>query len=272
MTPHSLETAVSPTGLDAFRVHVEVSLRYAMARIEKNTMGFLVVTDHENRVVGVLTDGDIRRALLNGAAISAPVAVAHTAAAQTVDTSADMATVASLFKDRRIRFVPVTDTNGKLLNIITRDQFNAFILEAGEFSATYNFLELDPTEEEQHIYPRPWGFYKTVFLNQHTRAKILCVYPEQALSLQYHHHREEHWMVVSGQGEVTLGTSIKQVRPGDYIFVPQKVPHRLRNASSEEMLMINEVQLGQAFDEEDIVRIDDPYQRWIGGPRHSGSD
>lgn len=255
------DLAVTPTYLDAFRVHVEASLRDAMNRIEQNTMGFLVVTGHAQRVLGVVTDGDVRRALLNGHAITDSVATAYTGGAQTVDTDADMATVANLLKDRRIHFVPVTDAEGRLRNVITREQFNAFLLEAGEFSTAYNFLGLDPTEEEQHIYPRPWGFYKTVFLNQHTRAKILCVYPEQALSLQYHHHREEHWMVVSGQGEVTLGTSVKKVAPGDYIFIPQDVIHQLRNASSREMLMINEVQLGEAFDEDDIIRVNDPYER-----------
>jgi len=268
MASPSSETAVCPMSLDAFRVYVDASLRDAMALIEQNTMGFLVVTDHDDRVVGVLTDGDVRRALLNGYAITDPVAAAYTTGAQTVDTSADMATVANLLKDRRIHFVPVTDSDGTLVNVITREQFNAFLLGAGEFSPTYDFLGLDPTEEEQHIYPRPWGFYKTVFLNQHTRAKILCVYPEQALSLQYHHHREEHWMVVSGRGEVTLGTSVKQAAPGDYIFIPQEVPHRLRNASKNEILMINEVQLGKAFDEDDIVRMDDPYKR----PSRDGRD
>lgn len=259
-TPSS-QTAVSPRSLNAFRVHVEASLRDAMARIEQNTMRFLVVIDHNNRLVGVLTDGDIRRALLNGHAITDSVSAAYTEGAQTIDTSADMATVANLLKDRRIHFVPVIDADDTLVNVITREQFNVFLLEAGEFSPTYDFLGLDPSKEEQHIYPRPWGFYKTVFLNQHTRAKILCVYPEQALSLQYHHRREEHWMVVSGLGEVTLGASVKKVAPGDYVFIPQEVPHRLCNASRDEILMITEVQLGEAFDEHDIVRLSDLHGR-----------
>lgn len=261
MTNTNEASSTAPDLLRAFQIGADDTLRDAMARIEQNTMGFLVVTDSNDHVLGVLTDGDVRRALLDGCGLEDRVEQAYTRGAQTVSTDADMATVANLLKDRRIHFVPVVDTEGRLANVITREQFNAFILEAGEFSATYNFLALDPTEEEQHIYPRPWGFYKTVFLNQHTRAKVLCLYPQQMLSLQYHHHREEHWMVVSGQGEVTLGTSVKQVAPGDYIFIPQEVPHRLRNVSESETLMINEVQLGEAFDEEDIVRINDTYNR-----------
>lgn len=66
MTTPSPQPAVTPTWLDAFRVHVEASLRDAIAHIENNSTGFLIVMDHGDQVLVVLADGDVRRALLSG--------------------------------------------------------------------------------------------------------------------------------------------------------------------------------------------------------------
>lgn len=108
---------------------------------------------------------------------------------------------------------------------------------------------------------RPWGYYQVLQDEPHFKLKVLGVNPGQRLSLQWHHHRQEHWLVVAGEGEVTVGDTVKPVAAGDYIFIPQKAQHRLANTHASLLLQLVEVQLGESFDESDIVRVQDDYCR-----------
>jgi len=81
----------------------------------------------------------------------------------------------------------------------------------------YDFFSLDENQLEYEIYNRPWGIYKTTFLNKYSRAKIIKVYPKSELSLQEHKKREEHWIIVKGKGILIIGESTKNVSKGDYI-------------------------------------------------------
>lgn len=109
---------------------------------------------------------------------------------------------------------------------------------------------------------RPWGCYKIVAANEGYQIKVITLKSKSALSLQYHHHRSEHWIVVSGEGTATLGQDEQEfkITKGSYIHVPQGEPHRLINKSESE-LVIAEVQLGDYLEEDDIIRIKDYYGR-----------
>lgn len=147
------------------------------------------------------------------------------------------------------------------MNIITKKNMHVLLMEDIEFDNTYDFLSIDDTILEHEIYNRPWGLYKTTFLNLYSQSKIIKVNPLGELSLQEHKRREEYWIVINGVGEVVLGESIKNVSSGSFIYVPKGCKHKLINTSSEEFLMVAEVQLGDYFGEDDIIRYEDKYGR-----------
>jgi len=107
---------------------------------------------------------------------------------------------------------------------------------------------------------RPWGTYKV--LNEADRYKIkkITIDPGKRLSLQYHHHRTEHWVVVKGTAKVSLDDKEIYVHEGESIFVPKNSTHRLENPGKIPLEII-EVQNGEYTGEDDIVRIEDDYRR-----------
>jgi mannose-6-phosphate isomerase len=107
---------------------------------------------------------------------------------------------------------------------------------------------------------RPWGSYTVLKDEPHYKLKQLVVSPQQRLSLQYHHHREEHWIVVAGLPTITVGERTWQASVGEVIFIPKTAPHRLANETDCPVELI-EVQLGDSFAETDIVRLQDDYHR-----------
>ena len=107
---------------------------------------------------------------------------------------------------------------------------------------------------------RPWGSYKTITQDGKHQVKLLEVNPGHKISLQYHNKRSEHWIVVSGTAVVTVGEEVSEVRENNSVFIPLGVAHRLENASSEPLRLI-EVQFGEYLGEDDIVRLEDIYGR-----------
>jgi mannose-6-phosphate isomerase-like protein (cupin superfamily) len=107
---------------------------------------------------------------------------------------------------------------------------------------------------------RPWGNYVVLGDTDVYKCKQLQVLPGQRLSLQLHYHREEHWIITRGQGLLQLGEEQRSVKAGDRIHIPAETKHRLEN-TGETLLELIEVQLGASFEESDIVRFDDDYQR-----------
>ncbi len=108
-------------------------------------------------------------------------------------------------------------------------------------------------------FDRPWGWYENLKEDTGYKVKRLYVQPNQKISLQYHNQRDEHWVVVSGDGTLELNEDIKKLKVGDYIFVPVLSKHRITGGNDG--IMIVEVQLGKICNEEDIVRIEDAYGR-----------
>jgi mannose-1-phosphate guanylyltransferase / mannose-6-phosphate isomerase len=107
---------------------------------------------------------------------------------------------------------------------------------------------------------RPWGTYTTLKEESGYKVKRITVRPGQSLSLQYHHHRAEHWTVVHGHGIVQIGDTEHLTGPGEYRYIPLGETHRLSNTGEEELVLI-EVQVGDYLGEDDIVRLQDIYGR-----------
>ena len=107
---------------------------------------------------------------------------------------------------------------------------------------------------------RPWGYYDSIDAGQRFQVKRIVVNPGAALSLQMHHHRAEHWVVVSGTARVTRGEETFLVSENESTYIPIGTRHRLENPGKV-LLEIIEVQSGTYLGEDDIVRIEDVYGR-----------
>ena len=107
---------------------------------------------------------------------------------------------------------------------------------------------------------RPWGTYATLKEEIGYKVKRITVKPGEALSLQYHQHRAEHWMVVQGKALVQIGDEAFETLPGEYRYIPRQERHRLTNVGLDELVLI-EVQCGAYLGEDDIVRLADTYGR-----------
>ena len=107
---------------------------------------------------------------------------------------------------------------------------------------------------------RPWGAYTVLQEGPGFKIKRIEVKPGAALSLQLHHRRSEHWVVVRGVADVTCGERSYPVHANESTFIPIETRHRLANSTAEPLVMI-EVQCGDYVGEDDIVRFDDQYGR-----------
>ena len=107
---------------------------------------------------------------------------------------------------------------------------------------------------------RPWGTYTVLEDTPGYKIKRIEVKPGKRLSLQKHYHRNEHWTVVSGTATVTVGDTIKYVRPNESTYIKMGEIHRLENEGKIPVVMI-EVQVGEYTGEDDIVRIEDYFKR-----------
>ena len=232
-----------------------------LKKIDANRQGFVIVLDEEDKVLGVLTDGDIRRAIIKNGVNLESIDDVYTKKAKTVCISDGFEIVTELFKNQAIKFLPIVDEYGKLANIITKSQMHALLLQDIHADLTYDFCSLDTSVVDHEIFQRPWGYYKTTVLNEYFQAKIISVKPGEQLSLQSHNHREEHWIIVHGKGTVQLDNSVLPVSCGSTVFIPLGCKHRLHNTDEKESLIITEVQIGDYFGEDDIIRYEDVYGR-----------
>jgi mannose-1-phosphate guanylyltransferase / mannose-6-phosphate isomerase len=107
---------------------------------------------------------------------------------------------------------------------------------------------------------RPWGSYQSLDSGDRYQVKRIVVTPGGRLSLQKHAHRSEHWVVVKGAAQVTIGEKTMTVHENESVYVPQGTVHRLENSGKINLELI-EVQTGSYLGEDDIVRLDDVYNR-----------
>ena len=236
------------------------SLIQVMEKINKNKKGFLIVLDGQ-KVVGTITDGDIRRALIRGISPEVNIDEIYVANFTYLMLEDGLPRVIECFKLAGVKFLPILDDAMQLCNIITKQNMHALLLQNIAYDPLYPFCDMDESLLDHEIYPRPWGFYKTAFLNQFCQCKTITVNPKSSLSLQKHLRREEHWIVVRGEGSARVADEVFTVRAGCHVHIPRGTLHRLMNDSKNESLIVTEVQLGDYFGEDDIIRIEDEYGR-----------
>lgn len=106
---------------------------------------------------------------------------------------------------------------------------------------------------------RPWGKFRSYPSKLARSIKIITVNPGQSLSLQYHNHRSEFWVVLDNGLEITVADKVWEPKENEEIFIPRKAPHRLR-CLGQKQARVMEIWLGDS-DEEDIVRLKDEYGR-----------
>ncbi len=117
-----------------------------------------------------------------------------------------------------------------------------------------------PLTQEHRTIHRPWGGYTSVYSGTRFQVKRLFVKPGGRLSLQKHHHRSEHWVVVSGTAEVTIDDKVVMLGEDESTYIPQGSVHRLANPGKI-LLELIEVQTGAYLGEDDIIRIEDEFGR-----------
>ena len=107
---------------------------------------------------------------------------------------------------------------------------------------------------------RPWGTYYVLADEPNYKLKRIVVNPGQKLSYQYHYKRQEYWTIIEGNATVILDEKEIALGYGESIFIPQGSKHRIMNLTDQPVVFI-EVQTGTYFGEDDIVRLDDEYDR-----------
>lgn len=149
----------------------------------------------------------------------------------------------------------VVDTKDALL-VCKKDDSQKVKLVIDELS------KRNDIRKEYHVQDyRPWGQY-TILEEEKNEFKIkrILVHPGKQLSYQYHHHRSEHWVVVRGVATVVIDGNEKTVSAGESIFITAEQKHRLANRTDSTVEII-EVQIGDYLEEDDIIRIDDDFNR-----------
>jgi len=128
-------------------------------------------------------------------------------------------------------------------------------------SVVKNLLDQNLVEAKEHSFEnRPWGRFENLLDNQYCKVKKIIVSPKKRLSLQYHNLRSEHWLVVRGTAHVYLDKKYLVLNKGASIDIPIKSHHYIENKQDKDLIII-ETQLGSYFGEDDIIRLDDPYER-----------
>ena len=107
---------------------------------------------------------------------------------------------------------------------------------------------------------RPWGWFESLVMGERFQVKRIVVHPGAALSLQSHHHRSEHWIVVQGTARVTVDAEVRLISENQSVYIPLGAVHRMENPGLLDMVLI-EVQTGSYLGEDDIIRYEDVYAR-----------
>ena len=110
---------------------------------------------------------------------------------------------------------------------------------------------------------RPWGWYESLIVGTRFQVKRIHVHPGASLSLQSHHHRSEHWIVVEGTAKVTVDKDVTLITENQSVYIPLGAVHRMENPGKVPMVLI-EVQTGSYLGEDDIIRYEDIYARGQG--------
>ncbi len=161
------------------------------------------------------------------------------------------------------RTLPITIGVSDLL--VVEDGDVLLVAKKGESQKVREAVEIlkkrNSSKVSQHtkVY-RPWGHYEELLKGDRFKVKKITVLPGKRLSLQMHHHRSEHWIVVKGTAKVTIGKEEMFVHENESVFVPKSVLHRIENVGKIPLEIV-EVQTGEYVEEDDIIRIEDDWGR-----------
>lgn len=252
---------MNPNNTKSFTIGENTTLLDALKAIDANKRRFVIVLDDDGHMLGTLTDGDVRRAIISGAALSDKIDCYNRNFMYLTEDDAFTKAIEIFKSNVKFDFIPVLDREGRLKNIVTKGALHTLLLCDIWPDNDYDFLNVDASVLDHEIYERPWGFYKTTVLNDNMQSKVISVRPGERLSLQMHEYREEHWIIVKGEGRAQIGEEIVDAVPGTYLYIPKHTKHRLDNTSGDGTLVLIEVQLGTYFGEDDIIRIEDDYGR-----------
>jgi len=159
--------------------------------------------------------------------------------------------------EEAVEYVPkVRELDRKVCRQAAEERFSYQRMVQDYIRVYEQVLKLESSRGER----RPWGSYRVLDEGEGHKVKRITVQPGQRLSLQYHQRRAEHWVVVSGEAEVTCGEKVVHLSPGESIDIPQATPHRVRNPGDKPLVFV-EVQRGEYLGENDIVRLEDDYGR-----------
>jgi len=139
------------------------------------------------------------------------------------------------------------------------------VAKKGDAQKVKKIVERLESEKRQEVIEhttvyRPWGKYTVLEKGQRYRIKKIVVNKGEKLSLQLHHHRSEHWVVIRGTAKVVIGNETKYIHENESVYIPKSTLHRLENPGKIPLEII-EVQNGEYIEEDDIVRIEDCYGR-----------
>lgn len=230
----------------------------ALKLIDKNKKTFLIVLNEKEAIAGLITEGEIRRQLINGGNLNDKLL--YNKHFKSININENFTSLFEHFKSEKINFIPIVNDENKLINVISKKQFHVMLLKDIEYNLK-KLPQINENELDFEIFSKPWGFYKSTLLAEHVQSKIITVFPEGELSLQKHRRREEHWIVIKGEGKIILEETILNVEQGRYIYIPKGCKHKIINSSKTNNLIFAEVQLGDYFGEDDIIRYKDKYGR-----------
>ena len=122
-------------------------------------------------------------------------------------------------------------------------------------------IEINISKNSDKKVESPWGTYEIITKGNGFQVKRLIINPDSRLSLPWHRHRDETWVIVRGVAEIEVNKNKKNLGRGENVFVARTITHRIKNISVVEPLEIIEVQTGDYLGEDDIERLEDDYGR-----------
>lgn len=229
------------------------TIRDCLHSFEQKKIGVVFIVDHNEKFIGLISEGDVRRLLLGGLSLDMQI-VQHLTREPSVLTPPFLLVNANvLFSKPGVTVIPLLNIENKVTGFITKADFLGSFINNTADKLLSGYRSPD---SELEVVARKWGFYFSVYKSINCHAKVLHILPGKAISLQYHHRREEHWIIMNGVAKITIGSIERTASSGDYAFIPKQEIHKLENIGGE-TLLVHELQRGDYFGEDDIVRLGD---------------
>jgi mannose-6-phosphate isomerase-like protein (cupin superfamily) len=222
--------------IDKYLINKNETIKSALKKIDGNHLGIIFIED-DNIVVGVATDGDIRRFMLKENSLDS---IIHKCMNKDffylIDSDVTNNLILESLNDR-IKVIPVLNAKRNLVSVVS-----------------------DKVTSWETTVHKPWGYYNTLINNKEFLVKKIVIFSKQSISLQIHNFRSEHWIVLEGTATILINKNEITLKKSESTYVPRKTEHKVTN-NTDEPLIILETQLGTKLSENDIIRIEDQYNR-----------